>query len=243
MHKRAYPSLETTTLLNNDLTVGNSFGKFPDILQVKNASTSGHFVVAKGIQDAGNNKYFINDPEWNVPDLSPFNDTYYQVDRYIPSNTDLSYIVLVVNPNVDILVTDSQGNKTGKIHQDGQTTSFEQIPGATYSFEPPISNPNGNLLKHLGTGVNVFLLPEPADDTYQINLSSNQQQGYTLNIAVFKQNGENIVFKPVGNVNSLDTDSFTINYSKQSLPNPTSITSYESTIKDILYAQSRNGRY
>src|SRR6185369_309406 len=72
-HKRAYPSAATTTLLDNDLTVGNDIGKFPDILWVQNAQTFGHFVVAKGVQ---NNTYAIADPEWNYQDLTSFGNSY-----------------------------------------------------------------------------------------------------------------------------------------------------------------------
>ena len=61
MHKRAYPSNNTTIILNEDLK------KFPDILGVNNSQTLSHFVVAKG---KSNNTYSINDPEWNYPTLN-----------------------------------------------------------------------------------------------------------------------------------------------------------------------------
>ena len=46
--------------------------------------------------------------------LASFNNSYTQVDRYIPSQTNLSYLVAVVNPGVELLIEDPQNNKTGK---------------------------------------------------------------------------------------------------------------------------------
>ncbi len=152
-YNRAYPSNDTTDLLNKDLTID----KIPDILQVKNSSTSSHFVVAKG---KVNNTYAINDPEWNVPDLSSFNNNYQQIDRFIPSHTNLSYLVIVVNPDVNILVTDRNGNKTGNYVHNGQTQALNQIRNALYSFQNSISNPD-----NLGTGVTNFYCPNRLTET------------------------------------------------------------------------------
>lgn len=232
MHKRAYPSANTTTLLNDDLNIR----KFPDILQVSNASTSSHFVVAKGITDS---TYAINDPEWNVPNLSSFNNSYMQVDRYIPSNTNLSYMVIVVNPEVELLITDSFGDKTGKQIVDGQILEFNQIPDTTYAFEAPVSNPNDQSdIENLGTGVNALLLPEPTDGDYQLLASSQTNEGYTINIALFNEDGDMVLYKPVGFVESNQDDFFDITYSQADNSSAINIVTFQSTIDDINQAQS-----
>lgn len=234
MHKRAYPSANTTVLLNDDLNIR----KFPDILYVNNASTSGHFVVAKGVLG---NTYAINDPEWNVSDLSSFNNAYTQVDRYIPSNTNLSYIALVVNPEVELLLIDYLGRKTGKQIVNGLIQEFNEIPEATYTFEAPISNPNDKgHIENLGTGVNVLLIPEPVDGNYQLLASSQTTEGYTINIALFDQDGDIVLYKPVGAVRPNQDDFFDISYSQTDNTNAMNIITFQSTIDDIHEAQNEN---
>lgn len=205
MHQRAYPSASTTTLLNNDLA------QFPDILQVKNTQTTSHFIVAKGIMD---NTYAVNDPEWNYTDLTAFGNTYYQVDRYIPSHTDFGYLEAVVNPNVNILVTDSQGRRTGI---DAKGNSFHEIPGASYSFQAPISNPDitGNP-QSLGTGVNEFLLPTPEVGSYSISISSSGNGPYTLNLITYDKNGDNLSKKYVGTASKSGDVLATVGYQSDS---------------------------
>ena len=227
MHKRAYPNVNTTTLLNDDLNIR----KFPDILYVQNASTSGHFVVAKGITDT---TYAVNDPEWNVPTLSSFNNSYMQVDRYVPSNTNLSYIVAIANPEVELLLIDPLGRKTGKQIVNGQIQEFNQIPDATYAFEAPISNPNTHgTVENLGTGVNVFLLPEPNDGNYTVNISSTHEGKYTVNFATFEEDGDFEVYKKLGAINSTDTEDFGIQYSQTDLSFVTHAVTFDSFKEDI----------
>ncbi|HSW87854.1 MAG TPA: C39 family peptidase [Candidatus Saccharimonadales bacterium] len=230
-HRRAYPSIQTTDLLNHDLTIGNDIGKFPDILWVSNSLTSGHFVVAKGLI---NNTYAINDPEWNYSDLSSFDNSYMQVDRYVPSHTNLSYLTIVVNPNVEILIMDSQGRKTGKYIHNGVLDTYNQIPGSTYSFESPIVNPDVTGIKeYLGTGVNSFLLPEPIEGEYQITISGNNSTNYTLNSSTIQVDGDNQINTTEGIVVPNSENSIVIQYF-QTQPSAVSKTvSFQSAINDI----------
>ncbi len=222
MHKRAYPSANTTVLLNEDINIR----KFPDILYVNNASTSGHFVVAKGVLD---NSYSINDPEWNVPSLSFFNNSYMQVDRYIPSNTNLSYVVFVANPEVEILVTDSLGRKTGKQIVNGQVEKFDEIPDATYVFQNAISND----FDDLGTGVNEFLLPEPSEGNYTVTLSSTQNKDYVLNASSFESDGSNMVHTFEGIISPNTDDVLNLNYSQTQVSDADRAVTFQSTLDDI----------
>jgi len=234
VHKRATPSANTTTLINEDLTLG----KFPDILWVKNASTSGHFVVAKGIV---NDTYAINDPEWDVPFLSSFNNNYMQVDRYIPSNTNFSYIVAVVNPSVEILVSDPLGRKTGRFIYNGQTETFNEIPNATYSLQDPVTNPNDlGIQEQLGTGVNEFLLPEPANGNYSIILSSSKNTSYTINLASYEASGANTVDKLEGAVAPNIDDVLNLYYSQTQSSLANRVVTFQSIIDDINELRSLN---
>lgn len=222
MHQRKNPSAQTAEILKNDLTID----KFPDILRVSNASTTSHFVVAKGIKT---DTYSINDPEWNASDLLSFNNTYSQVDRYVPSHTNLSYIVIVVNPEVEVLVINKDGSKIGKYINNGATQIFNQIPDATYSFQPPISNQG----QTLGTGVNEFLLPIPDDEVYSIILSSQSNSPYTINIATFKEDGNNSIYKSTGLIGPNKDESFALNYSQTEDSNAVRIVTFQTIINDI----------
>ena len=232
MHKRAYPSNNTTAILNEDLK------KFPDILGVNNSQTSSHFVVAKGNSD---NTYSINDPEWNYPTLASFNNSYTQVDRYIPSQTNLSYLVAVVNPSVELLITDPQSNKTGKYFYNNQIQEFNNINNASYSFQAPISNPNDQSVKeNLGTGVNEFLLPEPENGKYQIKLSSKKSGFYEINIASFEEEGNNALNKIRGVISSNSDEIIEIDYSQDQVSEIKKAVSFQSLINDINEAKNLN---
>src|SRR5579872_2302110 len=78
----------------------------PDILE-----EPGHFIVAKGING---NTFDINDPYYNRTTLNNgYNNTFLSLGRYIPSQTDLSYIMLTADPGVTLTVKDSHGNIVG----------------------------------------------------------------------------------------------------------------------------------
>lgn len=232
MHKRAYPSNNTTTILNEDLN------KFPDILGVNNSQTSSHFVVAKG---RSGNTYSINDPEWNYPTLTSFNNNYSQVDRYILSQTNLSYLLAVVNPGVELLITDTQNYRTGKYFNNGQLQQFDTINNAYYSFQPPISNPNSQgVPENLGTGVNEFLLPEPENGKYTIKLSSKKSGFYEINIASFEEEGNNALNKIRGVISSNNDEIIEIDYSQSQTSEIKRTVSFQSLINDINEAKNLN---
>ncbi|MEK7572913.1 MAG: C39 family peptidase [Patescibacteria group bacterium] len=219
-HKRAYPNNNTTVILNEDLS------KFPDILGVNNSQTSSHFVVAKG---KSNNTYSINDPEWNYPTLASFNDNYTQVDRYIPSQTNLSYLVAVVNPSVELLITDPLNNKTGKYFNNGVLQELNAINKASYSFQPPINNQQENL----GTGVNEFLLPEPTDGEYKIKLSSDQNTIYEMSVSTLQEDGNDNLNTIKGIISKNSDETLIINYSQTENSNTSKVVTFESFMKDL----------
>nr|MBI5456050.1 C39 family peptidase [Candidatus Levybacteria bacterium] len=198
--------IDLTQTLDNDLNIG----KFPDILKVSNSQTSSHFVVAKGISG---NTYSINDPEWNYATLSSFNNTFSQLDRFVPSNTNLSYLLAVVNPSVEMMITAPNSKKTGKNLSNNE--ELNDIDNASYSLQLPISNPNDtDQNENLGTNINEFLLPTPTDGTYEIKLSSNRDGFYEINLAAFKKNGDNDSNYIRGIITKNNDETLIINYSQ-----------------------------
>lgn len=235
VHSGHNPSLNTTNLLNNDLITE----KIPHLLQVTTQWGS-HYVVAKGVLDNG---YSVNDPEWNFPDLSYFiNNSYQYTHRYLPSQTNFSYIEFVVDPNVEVLVTDAQGRKTGKKIVNGRTQEFIEIPNSDYYFEPPIANPNEEgLAETLGSGVNRFILPEPTDGKYSLLLTSTQSANYSLEIHTLEGDGDYITNILEGTVGPDASVSYQTQYS-QTLPSSIVNISeiFQNLIDDINQARNLN---
>lgn len=207
--------------LTNDIIINGN----PDIIKVANSQTSSHFVVAKGKTDT---TYLINDPEWNYSDLTQFNNTFSELHRYIPSHTDLSYLIFVINPDSDILVTDSQNRRSGKIYQNNSEAAYDEIPDATFTYEDPINNSN----ESLGTGANVFQIPKPAEGSYTIQITSKDPHYYTLNSLTYTTEGT-----PSATVNngtsSQTVDMYTIPYSQTQTASPTRAITFDSTLNDI----------
>lgn len=204
-YKRAKTNLTQT--LDSDLSIE----KFPDIIKVSNNQTSSHFVVAKG---KSNNTYLINDPEWNYPTLESFNNNAFsQLDRFVPSNTNLSYLLAVVNPSIEMMITAPDNKKTGKNLSNNE--ELNEIDNASYSLQLPINNPNDNdQNENLGTGVNEFLLSQPADGNYEIKLSSEENGFYEINLATFKKNGDNDSNYIRGIITEENDEALIINYSQ-----------------------------
>ncbi len=211
--KSGTPKLEWIRLAPTEQNLDNELSnKRPPIIQVKNTLTSSHFVVVKGIKD---DNYSINDPEWNYPDLTNFNKNFYQLDSFKPSNTNLSYLVIMINPEVEILVADPLDRKTGKHIINGITQSYNEIPEALYGYEEPISNPgDGEEPKSFGTGVNSFILPTPINGDYTITLSSNKEKFYTINISTTEKDGDYSLSKFQGAIAPNDDDISIVNYSQ-----------------------------
>lgn len=232
MYQRLYPGNNTTKTVDNDVTTDT-----PDILSVANAKTSMHFVVAKGKKS---NTYLINDPEWNYPDLMSFSNTYTQVDRFMPSHTDLSYLVAVVNPDISISIASPSGEKIGTDTMDGgNLASFSGILNATYGFEAPISNPDSNdSPERLGTGVNVIYIPLPTNGIYTINLSGTKNKFYTLNLASFQMDGTETVSTIQGTVDSKNPDTFTAYYTDTGEPKVAQEVTFDSLLADITQLKS-----
>ncbi|MGI8419633.1 MAG: C39 family peptidase [Candidatus Levyibacteriota bacterium] len=217
---------------------GNSLAKIPSILHVKNSQTLGHYVVAKG--QTADKILTINDPEWNYPDLTSFNNTYDEVRRYIPSHSDLSYINAVVNPDIEILLTDAQGRRTGKLVTEGKVQEYHEIPDAIYDFEPPLSNPNSaGTAEELGTGVNELLFKKPDTGEYTLTLSSSKNSYYTTNIAAYNSEGVPTLEKYMGILSQESSHNYLLSYDKITNSSIHNEITYQSTLQDINSAEKQ----
>lgn len=148
------PSQLTTDIQNNQ----------PDILE-----EPGHFIVAKGINGSTFN---INDPFYNRLTLNDgYSNSFTSISHYTPSNTDLSYIMLVSDQDVQVSLRDSSGNVVGE--------QFTQ---------QPVSNPL-DILQSSGNPVKITYLRKPSSGSYHVDVSHSQGKAYILTNYLYDQNG------------------------------------------------------
>ncbi len=149
----------------------------PDILE-----EPGHFVVAKGMNG---NTFNINDPYYDRLTLNEgYNNSYLSIEKYIPSHTNLSYILLAIDPSMDLLIIDPQNNKTGS---DG-ITNYTQISNSSYYLQTGITAPITGITS---TSKKILLLPTPVDGNYSIVIYTNNSsvQNTTFNLYEYNKSG------------------------------------------------------
>ncbi|MFI5265586.1 MAG: hypothetical protein ACHQT7_02470, partial [Candidatus Levyibacteriota bacterium] len=163
----------------------------PGILEVP-----GHFIVGKG--KVGNTIFTINDPYYSKLFLSDYFNSFLALGEFIPSHTDLSYMMFVVDDGVTLTVKDVNGNVVG----DG----FIQTP----------------LDRDGGTGKNgnskvFYYVPAPTDGSYELAISSATNKKYKLQSYFYDKDGKVKTSSDSGTVgkNSSDTYSITFNHINQ----------------------------
>ncbi|HSW88740.1 MAG TPA: C39 family peptidase [Candidatus Saccharimonadales bacterium] len=211
-------NVSDTIQLTTDLQNG-----IPDVLE-----EPGHFIVGTGI-DA--NTVTINDPYYNRTTLATYNNSFLSLGRYVPSHTDLSYIVLAVNKDVNISLKDSLGNRVGQSYL--QYHLFD--PATTSGID--ITNPSLKILAY----------QKPFTDTYQINIDAPTVKDYNLDIYNIDKEGNNTLQTNKGTVAPNIDNKFSLSFDKQLSKNSNItpiITLY--TLKldiDELYKQSLIDNY
>ncbi len=113
---------EDITALTTNLQTG-----IPGILEEEESDGGVHFVVAKGISG---NTFLINDPYFHWQSLAAgYNNHFANVGWYFPSHTDLSYILVISDPQVTLSLRDSSGNILA--HSVIQHPLSDEIEGGT----------------------------------------------------------------------------------------------------------------
>ena len=180
----------------DDNLLASSLGKnIPPILE-----EPGHFIVATGT-DSANTTFFINDPYYDRTSLAgSYNKNYLTMGTYTPVNSDLSYIMLVVDPNINLNVIDKNGSSVGE--------SFVQ---------QPIADPLGINTNTKGP-IKIYYYPKPTSGKHSVVLSTSGKSPYQLDEYLYDENGN--VFKKTesGNLNGTK-DTFIINFDKSDSTN------------------------
>lgn len=224
-----FDSLEYEINSNQDNSIldTNLASGLPVILRVPN-----HFIVAKG-KDTINNSYFINDPFYDKGSLSDYSDQYERMITYVPSNSDLSYMIFAVDPTVDMKLYDGQGN---------------ELDSAAVEF--PIGDPL-QLSTNLVGPLKFIQFAKPESGEYVLKVSANSSVNYLLDGYMYDEGDGTKLFTEKGVVGEGNEDIYNISFHKQNvdesvIENPS--VSFDSLLADLddLYKSghiARKGSY
>lgn len=157
----------------------------PPIIKVPN-----HFVVAKG---AENSDFVVNDPASAKELLSEVENeygNYTQINSYTPTETDLSYIMLVADKNVQISIKNSSGETVGESWT-----------------EDPLIDDIGKEEKS-GEELNTYLVPKPHMGNYYAEVTGNGF--YQLDSYLYDMLGNPVISENKGYVNDSNPDTYVI---------------------------------
>lgn len=181
-------SSSNSALLTND--INNSI---PEILEEPR-----HFIVAKGIDG---NTFTINDPYYN--NRKTLNDGYLNaflsMRKFVPSHTDLSYIVITSDPDTTINLTNKNGNRIGEGY-----------------IEQPLVNDQKNSQSNDSLQIYNYITPD--SESYNLEISSIKHNNFTFKIYLYDVNGNvKIINSREHLINKNNT--YTIYYDKINLNN------------------------
>ncbi len=160
----------------------------PDILE-----EPGHFIVGKGIDS--NDHFTINDPYYPRSSLADYSNSFLSLGRFIPSHSDLSYIMAVVDDGISI----------------GLKTASKSAAGESFS-QGPLSNDGGS--GNSGDTVKILYFPQPDSGNYSLNLSSELSKNYKLELYMYDENGNLKLATGSGIVGPSDTDDYSMSFNK-----------------------------
>ncbi len=186
----------------------NINNNIPNILEVP-----GHFVVGKGING---NTFNINDPFYSKFSLAEYGNTFNSMGTYTPSNTDLSYIMLTVNPEINLELKDESGKVVG--------TNFVQ--------EPITSDSN---LNQSNQKIRIFYLKNPISQKYKLNIITSKSITYLLRFYFYDINGNVSTSEQNGIIDTTKTDLYEIQFNKENAEQSKNfrIVTFQDLINDI----------
>lgn len=174
----------------------------------------GHFVVARGYSD---DSILINDPYHDIDDLSKYANTFENISRFTPSSTDLSYIMLVVDTNVDVKVFDENNLEVETV----------------VIVDDPITDPSGSSETNAQPLKTVYI-KNPDSGKYSIEISGTGD--YLLDAYLYDKEGE-VKKLSVDADTGLGTNIYKLIFDKQNSENNSALeeVTYDSLIKDIKF--------
>ncbi|MEK7169155.1 MAG: C39 family peptidase [Patescibacteria group bacterium] len=152
----------------------------------------GHFVVATG---KTTDSYLINDPGYSDrTDLSSYGNSFLKINSYTPTDSDLSYMMFVTDPDIDLEIASSSG----------------LILPIDSFVEDPITNLL-NFDKKSGNPVKIYLFEKPETGKYALKATGPKGK-YNLESYLYNTDGKVTKNSFDGRLNGNDTDSFNISF-------------------------------
>lgn len=194
------------------------------ITELKNGSPpilkeQGHYVVAKSQLPSS---FGINDPAFSERvTLNSYGNSYLAMNSFRRTNTDLSYIMLTIDPKFAIRVFDDGGN---------------EILDHTFIEEGLVDDADAS--QNTSGSISVFQLPTPREGIYKVNLSGNPGQ-YDLNFYAYDKDANVKKLIKSGVLFGDTQDSFNINFSID--PTIYRIVTFDTLLKDLngFYSQKQ----
>jgi len=170
----------------------------------------GHFVVAKGIVSTPTDTLVINDPGYDRNTLEPFYGEPFPRGNhriFTETQTDLSALIILVDPTVGLLVTDPLGRQTGVDPDTG--IEINNIPGAAYYLETNLANDVTGVVP-TNPSARTFSVPDPVAGTYDVKVIGTATQNYTVDFLGYDQEGNPTIetvpgFTVMGGIQSYQT--------------------------------------
>ncbi|MEK7168677.1 MAG: C39 family peptidase, partial [Patescibacteria group bacterium] len=175
---------------NKDKLKEDIEASMPDIIEVP-----GHFVVAKGII---NDTFEINDPFYDRDTLKEdYSNTFNNINRFVPSSTDLSYIMIVINPEIDLNLKSDDGTVIGDL----------------FTQEPIIDDLNSS---NTNSPIKILYFQKPTLGNYELEIfSRNDNKQYKVSILIYDKYGNVNLHSQAGIVGPNISNKFYINVDKE----------------------------
>ena len=185
------PALEYKRLGNDSNILINELAHSrPAILEVPN-----HFIVAKSQTESS---FGINDPAYsNKPTLLSYSNTFKSLRNFTPSYTDLSYVLLTIDPSFELNVFDDKG---------------KPIEENTYTEDPLIDDVNGS---EKSNPIKVFEYAKPTKGKYSVEIEGNGY--YTLISYLYDKKGNLNKTIVEDSVENDQKDVFTVTVGKKNI--------------------------
>lgn len=184
---------------NKEMLIDELMSSRPAILE-----EPGHFVVAKSQLPT---TFGINDPYYeDRTTLSSYGDSFLSIGSYLPSNTDLSYVLLVTGVETDIRLFSASG---------------EEIVGKSF-VQNPLQADSG-VLAYNAPALKMVLFPKPKQEDYKIVLQGNNE--YQLDSYIYDKEGNVTTNTYFGNLYKNQPDQYIISIPRGRITKEVSLTS------------------
>ncbi len=161
----------------------------PDIL-----GEPGHFVVANGFQ---NDEIQIKDPYYSRTSLSDYDNKITSLNKFTPSHTDLSYIMITYPQGINTLLKDHAGNSVGQSFSEG-----------------PLTNPT-NANQNNGGPNNFIYFSQPPSDDYHLEITSSHKSDYDIGVYLYDHDGNVLERDEFGSITPGKTNTTDVTFSSQ----------------------------